>query len=34
MESTITAPRAGVVKQLFLPAGSMVEQEDAIIWIA
>lgn len=34
MESTITAPQAGVVKQVFLPAGSMVEQEDAIIWIA
>lgn len=34
MESTITAPRAGVVKQVFLPAGSMVEQEDMIIWIA
>ncbi|MCS7019268.1 MAG: pyruvate carboxylase [Cytophagales bacterium] len=33
MESTITAPHAGVVKQIFLPAGSMVEQEDAIIWI-
>ena len=33
MESTITAPRAGIVKQVFLPAGSMVEQEDAVIWI-
>jgi pyruvate carboxylase len=33
MESTITAPRAGIVKQVFLPAGSVVEQEDAVIWI-
>jgi biotin carboxyl carrier protein len=34
MESTILAPKAGVVKTIFLKDGSLIEQDDAVIEIA
>jgi pyruvate carboxylase len=31
MESTISAPRAGKVKKIYLEAGEMVEQDDLVV---
>jgi pyruvate carboxylase len=31
MESTISAPRAGIVKKIFLQSGEMVEQDDLVV---
>jgi pyruvate carboxylase len=34
MESTILAPKAGVVKSIYLKDGALIEQDDAVIEIA
>ncbi len=34
MESTILAPKAGVVKSIYLKDGSLIEQDDAVVEIA
>jgi biotin carboxyl carrier protein len=31
MESSITPPRAGVVKEIHLKAGDMVQQDDLVV---
>jgi pyruvate carboxylase len=34
MESTILAPKAGVVKSIYIKDGCLIEQDDAVVEIA